>query len=228
MAKLDHLNGDIIWQSVYGSPAYNTSLFAVKELPDGDLIAIGQSYQVTTYGQGVFLKTNPLGDSLWMRHYYYADSLMNDGQGTLRDVMPTPDGGFVAVGAVTQSASGNNPPSYNRDIWVIKVDSMGCLVPGCDTVTGIISQVTNMQGALSIAPIPADQQATLSWQLPARFLRSAQLTVVGSTGAIVYEEPMDLAAGSQRLDVSTWPVGMYYVHVVQEGSWLMGCKLVVE
>ena len=65
-----------------------------------------------------------------MRYYQYSDSLISGGAGQLRDVLPTPDGGFIAVGAAYGVS--HNGQSYGQDAWVIKVDSMGCLEPGCD------------------------------------------------------------------------------------------------
>lgn len=228
MVKVD-TTGTTLWEKTYGVTNFNQSFFSVVEVtPGGDLLACGQSYQNTGYRQGVLLRTTAMGDSLWMRHYYYADSLMTDGQGTLRDVVATPDGGFVAVGAVYSSASGNNPPAYNQDIWVVKVDSLGCIEPGCDGISTITTQLTNLRKALSISPNPAHGSAHLAWQLPAAFHGSAQLTVTGATGALVLTEAMDLSRGSYELDIHALAAGTYHLHIVQGGTWITGAKLVVE
>ncbi|MCB0784064.1 MAG: hypothetical protein KDC02_07555, partial [Flavobacteriales bacterium] len=148
LAKLDTA-GNTIWDKTYGTAFFGTGFFAAAEVPGNhDLIACGQRYYQTMggipYSKGLLLRTNSQGDSLWMREYFYYDSLMTDGEGTLRDVQPTPDGGFVAVGAAYGSISGNNPPGLSQDVWVLKVDSMGCVQPGCHIITGIESQVTNL------------------------------------------------------------------------------------
>lgn len=228
LVKVDTV-GTTLWEKTYGVTNFNQSFFSVVEVtPGGDLLACGQSYQNTGFGQGVLLRTTSMGDSLWMRHYYYADSLMTDGQGTLRDVVATPDGGFVAVGAVYSSASGNNPPAYNQDIWVVKVDSMGCIEPGCDGISTITTQLTNLRKALSISPNPAHGSAHLAWQLPAAFHGAAQLTVTSATGARVLTEALDLSRGSYDLDIHALAPGIYHVHIVQGGTWITGAKLVVE
>ncbi len=91
------------------------------------LIACGQKWFQTdggfAYRKGILVRANSEGDSLWMREYVYYDSLMNDGQGLFRDVQPTADGGFVAVGQTAGSISGNNPPGLSQDVWVVKVDT---------------------------------------------------------------------------------------------------------
>lgn len=232
LAKLDSTDGSTIWEHTYGNAAYNTTFFAVKELAQGDLIAVGQSRQLTNdmYLQGLLVRTNSQGDSLWMRHYYYADSLMTDGLGTLRDVEPTPDGGFVAVGATWSSASGNNPPQYNQDMWVLKVDSMGCLVPGCDGIGMIASQNTNYKEVLSIAPNPAHGTTRVSWVLPPGTPLSgpAQLSVVSASGTVVQVMDVDLSRGGVEVDLRNMSAGLYYLHLVCEGVWVTGGKLMVE
>lgn len=228
MVKVDTA-GTTLWEKTYGvSSAYQSFFSVIEESHSGDLVACGQSYQITNYQQGVLIRTTSSGDSLWMRHYYYADSLMSDGRGTLRDVVATPDGGFVAVGAVYSSASGNNPPGYNQDIWVVKVDSMGCIEPGCDGISTITTQLTNLRKALSISPNPAHGSAHLAWQLPAAFHGAAQLTVTSATGARVLTEALDLSRGSYDLDIHALAPGIYHVHIVQGGTWITGAKLVVE
>lgn len=99
LAKLDSADGSIIWEREYGGPYFVTSLFAVKECTNNDLISCGVSYAIGEQ-QGLLLRTNSLGDSIWMRTYFYADTLFNDGQGRFYDVLPTQDGGFIATGVV--------------------------------------------------------------------------------------------------------------------------------
>ncbi|MCB0814843.1 MAG: hypothetical protein KDB87_16985, partial [Flavobacteriales bacterium] len=75
----------------------------------------------TPYIDGFLLRTNSQGDSLWLRHYWYTDSIMNDGTGLFYDVTPTSDGGFIAVGTMLGSIAGNDPPGASQDVWVLKV-----------------------------------------------------------------------------------------------------------
>lgn len=58
---------------------------------------------------------------------------MNDtsAQNYLCSVIQAPDGGFIAVGDVGPT------DGSTQDTWVIKVDSMGCLVPGCNGNLGV-------------------------------------------------------------------------------------------
>ena len=230
MARID-LNGAVVWSKSYDGPGFAGSFFAVKEIgPNGDLIAAGQSF-VPGYEQGVILRTSASGDSLWLRYYHYYDSLWTEGLGRFLDVIQTNDGGFIAVGA----AYGSNSPAdtliqYSQDTWVVKVDSMGCLEPGCNGIGTITDQITNLRDALTIAPNPAHGRVTVSWALPTALRNKGmvELSLVNAQGKLLRTWPCDLSRGNCELDVSAFAAGIYHLHVVHAGTWITGGKLVVE
>ena len=230
LAEVSYADGSFIWEQQYDEPSFNTTLYSAKEIePGGDLIAVGQSY-VDVSARGILLRTTNGGDSLWMRYYEYSDSLWNAGRGFLFDVIQTYDNGFLAVGtALGLSNDPNDPPlAYSQDIWVVKVDSMGCLLPGCHIVTGIESQVTNYKDALKVWPNPSTSggQVQLTWELPeAARSKSTELSLVSTTGQLMFSQPIDLAQESIQLDVHDLKPGMYFIHLVQEGTWISGAKL---
>ncbi|MEO8588843.1 MAG: hypothetical protein ABI432_05695 [Flavobacteriales bacterium] len=190
LAKLDKTDGAIMWDRTYGPPSEGCPLYAVKEVhAGGDLIAVGHSYQNASY-YGVLLRTTSQGDSLWMRYYQYYDSVVTNGRGLLRDVQPTPDGGFVAAG-VALGVSGQ----YTQDVWVIKVDSMGCIEPGCHLVTGVETQLTNLRDALTVSPNPVARGGAISVELklPQNFTPQGalRLTLVSSDGRLISEQQLE-------------------------------------
>ena len=157
MAELDQNNGEFIWEKWYGPVLNYTTLRVAKEIsPVGGHIATGMAFaENSNFWQGILLRTADNGDSLWMRRYFYYDSLMTDGQGELNDVVPTLDGGFIACGFTQGSYTGPYPPGYSQDIWVVKVDSLGCIIPGCDDFSTVITeQATNLKEALAVYPNP--------------------------------------------------------------------------
>ncbi len=235
LVKLD-TSGNELWDKTYGTAFFGTGFFALAEVPGShDLIACGQRYYQTMggvpYSKGLLLRTNSQGDSLWMREYFYYDSLMADGEGTLRDVQPTPDGGFVAVGAAYGSVSGNNPPGLSQDVWVLKVDSLGCVEPGCDLVTGITAQVTNLKDALRVWPNPVagGGSVTVEIALPEGLRKEAlRLSLISADGRRVMEEPLPASASSSSFPISALPAGLYFLHLSTPDTWLSGTKLEVE
>ena len=231
LAKLDSSDGSILWAQQYGPAIYGTAFFTAKEHPAGDLIACGVSSE-SGDEQGLLLRTDSEGDSIWMRRYSYQDTAFDDGIGRFWDVLPTNDGGFIAAGMTFYSASQGLLPGYSQDSWVVKVDSMGCIVPGCDGV-GIVEQVTNLEGALKVYPnpVPANGQLTVELFLPSSMHLSAPLRLVLTSmqGQLVKELALP-AQHDQRvvLDVGGLAAGLYSVHVADGGRWLTGARLVIE
>lgn len=230
--RLDHDNGDIIWEREFGQAALTTTLFAGKETSTGDLIACGVTY--AEEGQkGLLLRTSSAGDSLWMRSYYYQDEVISNGQGRFYDVLPTPDGGFIAAGAVYNPVQAPNPPGYSQDTWVVKVDGDGCIVPGCNGV-GITEQATNLLGALSMYPNPVAHGGTVTIALdlpPSIDNGPLQLSVVAADGRVVHSRMLPPSSTqaplSLNVELGVGP-GLYHFHLSTGNKWLTGGKLVVE
>ncbi|MEZ4791258.1 MAG: T9SS type A sorting domain-containing protein [Flavobacteriales bacterium] len=227
VARLDPTDGSIIWENEYGPAATSTLFFAGKETPNGDLIACGVTY--AEQGQkGLLLRTNSEGDSLWMRSYYYQDEVINNGQGRFYDVLPSPDGGFIAAGAVYNPVQAPNPPGYSQDTWVVKVDAEGCIVPGCNGV-GITEQATNLLSALTIFPNPVAQGGSVTMQLDlpsALQSHDITLSVIGTDGRLVHSQRMQ--GRTEQLTTNNCPPGLYHVHISSGNKWLTGGKLIVE
>lgn len=240
LAKLDASDGSIIWEKQYANTALNYPvLFVVQEIePGGDLISVSNDL-IAGQHHGVLLRTTSTGDSLWMRHYQYHDSLVSNGRGILRDVVPTPDGGFVAVGSALSV-----PGVYTQDVWVIKVDEHGCLEPGCHLITGMETQITNLGGALKVWPNPVARGAPVQveLQLPEGFVVQGQLrlTVTDAAGRVVQEEVLGQGGHRERpgagrdeanftgLVRAHWPSGLYHLHLTDNSRWLAGKSFVVE
>lgn len=253
MAELDQDDGHLVWERRYGPPFAFTCLFACKEVQPGEgTIAAGYFEPPDSVGllKGVLLRCAPNGDSLWMRTYVYYDSLMTDGTGEFRDVEPTVDGGFIACGLATGSYSGNNPPGLNQDAWVVKVDSLGCIVPGCaDFNTAITTQITNLKDALSLYPVPLSPskgqgELHVGIHLPANFKTDGPLvlSVTSLDGKLVQQQrvptsgafppsPVEKGPGDEgalSIDVSGLAAGTYSVHLSDAHTWIAGKKFVVE
>jgi hypothetical protein len=227
LAVVDPLNGSLIWEREYDQMARLQQFYAAKEASNGDLIACGVSDRIGY--QGVLLRTNSEGDSLWMRKYVYQDDVIQDGAGFFFDVLPTPDGGFITTGTVLGRLNAPNPPGYSQDAWVVKVDGDGCIVPGCNTV-GISEQVTNLQDAITVFPNPVAQGGTVTVQLdlPQHVQgKNLQLSVVGGDGRLVSSEGTN-GASTLNLTNLQLAIGMYFLHLTNGTTWLTGAKLVVE
>jgi hypothetical protein len=236
-AGLDLGTGEVLWSNFYGYDCVGCAFFsAVEDTLRGGVVSVGD-LRASQMSYGMMLRTTSTGDSLWMYRYQYVDENVSQGQGRLRDVALTPDGGYIAVGRTLAV-----PGIYSQDVWVIKVDSMGCLEPGCHLLTGIESQVTNLKGALTVAPNPvrSGEAVQVSISLPPSItpLGPLRLTVVSSEGRVAQEQLIGeggrraLQGTQQEVILTALPAGLspglYHLHLSDGARWLAGAKVVVE
>ena len=236
-AGLDLATGEVLWSQTYGYDCPGCAFFsAVEDTVRGGVVSVGDLlFNPMIYG--MMLRTSATGDSIWMRTYEYVDEQVTGGKGRLRDVALTPDGGYIAVGRTLAV-----PGIYSQDVWVIKVDSMGCLEPGCHLLTGIESQVTNLKGALTVAPNPvrSGEAVQVRISLPPSITPQGplRLTVVSSAGRVLKEQLLgegghrEREGTQQEAIVTALPAGLspglYHLHLSDGARWLAGAKLVVE
>jgi len=216
--------GNIIWQMRSHYNDY-VNTFDFEVLSDGSIIATG-----TSLLEAVLAKFSSTGDSLWSRSY-----TPTDGGCYLYDVQPTSDGGFVATGTAYWY---DQPPEYqtNQLIWVLKTDSLGCVVPGCQNV-GVQEYALELNEHLRVWPNPASDVVHLELTLP--------------PGAVLHGAVRAVLLDMLGRQVSTWPVqrqgdvltlsaplspgegqgvraGTYYLHLTDERRWLAGSTVVIE
>ncbi len=171
MAKFD-LYGNMLWEKKYafGGGFGGGTLYSVRELSDGSLIATGDddSPPYPPYNKALILKTTVNGDSLWYKKYY---SSFN-GISYLRDISPTPDGGFVACGFVNPQA----PDTGHQDLWVLKVDSVGCEISNC--MVGINEYLEN-KISVSVYPNPFINELNIDFDLPDKQFELRMFNILG-------------------------------------------------
>jgi len=211
--------GSIIWQkkSHYG---YSYT-YDIEALPNGGFVCSGASDN-----RGVLALFDANGDSLWSRYYI---AFSNEHTNLLYDVNPTSDGGFILCGYGFQHW--DDPHPNLATIYVVKTDSFGCVVPGCQNV-GVQEYELGLQERLRVAPNPAADRVNLELELPAGYATTGAVSVVvfDATGQEVEREKVehDGAVLSHTLRVADWQPGLYHVHLADEKKWLAGAKVVVE
>ena len=128
----------------------------------------------------------------------------------IRDIEPTPDGGFVLAGFNYQ-----NPQSA----WLVKVDAWGhtCGIANCDTTIysgypiGIEEVLGNSEArGWGVAPNPAQDMVTISFaDLPT----DTQLSIYDLNGKLATYVKVSKGTQQINLNISHLPNGMYYCHL---------------
>jgi outer membrane protein assembly factor BamB len=198
------------------------------ELPDSTFIVCGsvRNYTLGLNDKGMLFHLDANGEVIWSRFYaHYPDPSLLYPQ-FFYDVEPTRDGGFILTG----NTHGPTPPNSSR-LWLLKLDSLGCLVPGCHTV-GVEEFESELQSALQLSPNPASERVQVSLALPEgyRLAGAVQAMLVDAQGKVVLQQTVPANGDLLRanLEVVGLLSGLYYVHLRDAEKWLAGGKVVVE
>ncbi len=224
--KLNPLDGSTRSQRLYGPPLYGTQVFALHELADGSLVVAGGTADTTNarpigngFPVGFALKLCADGDSVW--YHAYRQLAGGFSENYLRDLRPTPDGGFVGCGFLIPHA----PDTGSADGWVFKLDSAGYLQAGGTPPTRVCPRPQ-----VGLPHDEAAAQPVAVWPNPApdgRFTLQAPgattYTVADALGREVAQGTM--RAGENALDLSRHPSGLYRLRLTWPDGRLVTRRL---
>lgn len=196
MAKLTK-TGNVIWQQTYGG-AGDQQFYAVPIiLNDGSIVCSGVS-TLSTIPWGLLVKTDSSGNQQWLRTYYKSPSSDN----YIYDVRHTSDNGFIMSGFALVLTS---------DPWLVKIDSNGCEVAGCNVgIEDIFAEGNN----INVYPNPASSELRISSNKP----RIKKMKINNVLGGCVYERDVENEKKEISVDVSGLVNGMYFVEVMCENK----------
>jgi len=209
--------GELLWERLYGPTDIFNGRYGNKELSDGSFISPGSSLGGTNNRpKGVLLKFAANGDSLWMRYYQQETSVTGLDYHDLRDVVVEPDGGFTACGVAFDIGY--------QDLWVIRVDSMGCLVPGCELFEHVAEQGIALN--ILVHPNPTNGRLYLS------FRSATEPEGVFTLHNTVGQEVQRFAPRGPRveinMDISQQPAGIYLLRYVDPAGLRWESKVIKE
>ena len=130
--------------------------------------------------------------------------------------------------AMPRSAFGPLEDSTNANGWVIRVDSLGCLEPGCDSATSVHDPPASEQDiGITISPSPTSGLARLTLLHEGAVLLGVR--VLDVQGRVISDIQFIRGAGWRECDLnlSGQPAGVYLVQVRTSEGWRMK-KIVKE
>ena len=194
---------------------------------DTTFIACGAIQQLY-YNRAVIYRMTQDGDSLWRREYAHFGNLSNLYPEIPWDIEPTSDGGMVLTGETWDQDT--VPPYSDVNMWLLKLDSLGCLVPGCQFV-GIETISYGLDNTMKAWPNPSIGLFTLDLDLPAdlRIEGNLRLQVFDALGRSVMDRDLGLLLKrSIALDLTDQPAGLYTAHLSDNLRILTGTRIVVQ
>lgn len=210
------LEGSIEWEKKYGESTYEKTTSSVNVSSEGKIILAGYNYNPFPRRVGYLLNVSLDGDSLWYREYEKVSGQYDANY--LYAVIPTDDGGYAASGMVHTD--------YDQDIWVLKVDSLGCEnFDYCWTsLPGVIS--VEKPGELQVYPSPATGHCTISVPKQNQF-ETYTLFIYNLMGVKMEERVVPSGITQLEINLSGYVPGLYSVVSTYKGSITGRGKFVV-
>lgn len=230
-------NGDVIWENSIGNISEHSYFLSSEVASDGSIFAQGMVQTNNPINQvnsevGTIAKFSADGDSLWMREYSYAieGSPESPVLHILRDMDILPNGDLVATGMVV-IIPGQPSVYFSQDVWVIKTDSMGCLVAGCDTIVGINElDDYSQQTWFTYGPNPVtDQLHIYITDINQTLFNELRFELRNLEGKLFKEFVGKQGGGiSYIMDIDDSQSGMYILTLYGDGKKLQSEKLIIQ
>ena len=211
--KID-TNGNIIEDHKFGPSTISNHIKNIRKLENGYYVCSGLKFSYNyDYFKGWIFKFSENLDSIWMRDYYYYNGF--EDVNFFYDASPTSDNGYIAIGKARPNQGGSN-----NKMWILKVDSMGCDTPGCNTGVNVNQLFSRDIGKLIVYPNPMKDILNIEYKLTPAFINiSAVKNADLRSEIIVYDifgrnvKKIEVAEGTETMmiDVTGLKKGMYFL-----------------
>lgn len=212
VAKMD-TNFNFLWEIIYDKVNPH-AIYIVKQVEDSSFVLVGFEDEEYNFSPlGWIAKVDKNGNKLWEHTYKYGNSTFN----YFSDFQQTADKGFIITGST------NGPSS--QDVWLVKLDSMGCLNPN-ECFTGDLTVEVNDQNDFRIAPNPAFNQTNIVYNIAQRNSK-AEFVISDLTGSEIVYRAVDAYNDAETFDVSLWQQGVYFCSLFIDRQFIKSEKFVV-
>jgi hypothetical protein len=166
-------------------------------------------------------KLNAQGEMIWQRFFLPFPSLQDNQRGYLEHVAVTELGNIVAAGRGENHTSALDHAQY---AWIIKTDSMGCLVPGCAVS---LRELTTEPVYLKAWPNPVSEvlNVLVKSEKP---LHGAQFKLIDMVGRIQRQWEGSYEDLQYQIAVHDLPAGLYFLKLSKDGQLLATEKVIKQ
>lgn len=199
----------------YGIPDQSLQAHSFIRLRDGNyLVAGGTRLPDSTDILGWLLCLSPQGDSLWSQYYRnfqgpgYVDHY-------LYDLAQLPNGDIVACGYLFDRATSS--PTLGHWGWLLRTDSVGCLVPGCNPNIGT-SATANPPPRMVCYPNPARGYLHVQATLTEPEAQGSRFRLLDLQGQELRRWSAPAGSGTTSVSLDDLPAGMYLLQLYDASS----------
>jgi hypothetical protein len=220
--KLD-ADGQLVWERINYEQVNN--FYDIFVAQNGDLIGCGitedSPYDTIIepdFFSGYIARFNAAGERLWERR------IIEKREDTwfceLYGGAEMPNGDLIFTGSIDDTSFFPDP--YPQNVWLLRVDGNGCLLPDCATNQILLSSVAPMalrdSTIFRIFPLPFNERlllgAELGQHIPAGDYRAI---LYDSKGQMIFDQGFD-PHHLQDFDTSRLPAGFYTLLVSRDGK----------
>ena len=225
-----------------------TQMIWAEDLDNGDIVTMGSGEPAYIEGGGGAalgldipwaMRISPDLTTKWDRHYYIKDR--RDCTGSFDFVLvhatSTSDNGIAFTGDISDSIWVDDELYCVSNVIVIKVDSMGCVTPGCDEPIVVVAVEEAADGRLSFKqiyfdlypnPIPSGNQMRIDFPQGVQYSK-AYIRVSDMMGREVHRETISIGREQLAIETDGWISGVYLVSYFDDrGRMLQTERVVVE
>jgi hypothetical protein len=231
MAYILDEDGELINTQVAAKPFQLRWYKNVEPTKDGGAIASGH-VQIGMDLHGLLTRFDSLGNLIWDKWYRHNDFIIpgigipDRFEGRFNKSIELPDGRLAATGVIM------TPHLGTVHTWVVLLDSMGCLEPGCADGVQVMGDVSSTEpvspttSGMRLAPNPAQQQVRVF--LSETITQEAvSLTLYDMMGRQVLHQPYN-GGEVVTVELHSLTPGLYILQVQGRNGRRWTEKLIVE
>lgn len=198
------------WQIIF-SQKYFSGPSSMKILPDSSIVVVGvKNIEGEDYTHGWIMKLSKNGIMLWERLYKFENSTWN----YFNEFQVLPDSGFI-IGGNTDGTSGT------QDLWLVRLDKHGCLVPGCQINDGVV-EVSEEENNIEVFPNPTSGEFNIQ---NSKFKIGDAIEVHDLLGRKITSQKISGNNSEQKISLANFASGIYLLRIVRNGKILFKKKL---
>ena len=208
--------GNVLSEFTVPKNYYTAAYWRCKPTIDGNIICAGglqrnEDPNGNDFRNGFAHKLNMDGKILWEQEYSAVDSLVE----LFFNLGLSRDGGFY-FGGISWL-----PEIYESRNWLVRVDSNGCLIPGCNPVG--ITEKESYPEHYVLAPNPAQEEIYVYSN--EYHYKASEISIFNEWGTQVYSSRIETAY-KQKINLSQFSAGIYYYVIHRANQKLQSGRFV--
>ena len=223
------INGDSLWRRYfdYETCFCKKRIFNITKSESGDIIGVGLgiSFNSNSLFKGWIFCISPDGKLKWERFYSYKDTLQNITFNTVHCDLD----GSIMIGSYANDGSPKNP-----GLWILRLDSMGCLTPDCSG-TELVTSISEVKKGykelrevfFSISPNPANEIIKIDYFSP-QPNRNVSFNLYDFNGRLLQAIDASSSILNYTMPIANLSSGTYFVSMLMNGNVVQTEKLIIS